>query len=394
MHGESFRLETKVLPEKATQAVGMIKTNPDGGYGGVLSDGVFYAAEVGTYSVMAYIETSELGGLDGINQVQASVSIEVLPVKITEMTMSSESLEMTTGSQATLKVSIAPTNASYKAVRWSSSDEAVATVDQNGTVTAKAAGEVVVTATQTENNISCTCSITVTDPVVEINVGDYYYSDGSTSAELDASKNVIGIVFSTNNPSQQGDLKLAEEYPECTHGYVVSTVEYITPCAVGREWSWADLGAWCTANGYQNYSSEVNSCGYANTEGYIAANAAEIDSYGYTIDFTLFGSTSPLITHRNDVSVPDNASPWYIPSFREMQLLYENRDAVNASIDNISGDSLHVTKTNYDDYMYQYWTSSYDLDNKIIKAFNMTNGSWYGSKTETTSLPVRVILAF
>ena len=68
MHGESFRLETKVLPEKATQAVGMIKTNPDGGYGGVLSDGVFYAAEVGTYSVMAYIVTSELGGLDGIDQ--------------------------------------------------------------------------------------------------------------------------------------------------------------------------------------------------------------------------------------------------------------------------------------------------------------------------------------
>lgn len=394
MHGESFRLEAKVLPEKATQAVGMFKTNPDGGYGGVLTDCMFHADEVGLYSVMAYVETSELGGLDGINQVPATVAIEVLPVKITEMTMSNESLEMTTGSQATLKVSIAPTNASYKAVRWSSSDEAVATVDQNGIVTAKAAGEVVVTATQTENNISCTCSITVTDPVVEINVGDYYYSDGSTSAELDASKNVIGIVFSTNNPSQQGDLKLAEEYPECTHGYVVSTVEYMTPCAVGRGWSWADLGAWCTANGYQNYSSEVNSCGYANTEGYIAANAAEIDSWGNTIDFTLFGSTSPLITHRNDVSVPDNASPWYIPSFREMQLLYENRDAVNASIDNISGDSLHVTRTNYDDYMYQYWTSSYDLDNKIIKAFNMTNGSWYGLKTETTSLPVRVILAF
>lgn len=242
--------------------------------------------------------------------------------------------------------------------------------------------------------MTATCTVTVVEPVTEVKVGDYYYSDGSTSAELDPSKNVIGIVFSTNDPSQQGDLKLTEEYPECTHGYVVSTVEYITPCAVGRGWSWADLGAWCTANGYQNYSSEVNSCGYANTEWYIAANAAEIDSWDYTIDFTLFGSTSPLITHRNGVSVPDNASPWYIPSFREMQLLYENRDAVNASIDNISGDSLHVTRTNYDDYMYQYWTSSYDLDNKIIKAFNMTNGSWYGSKTETTSLPVRIILAF
>ena len=395
MHGETFRLETKVLPEKATQKVQIRWDKPDGSYGGVLNDGQFHAEIVGTYALHAYVETNDLGGLDGIESVQENISIEVLPVKITEMTMSSKSLEMTTGKQATLSVNITPSNASFKGVKWSSSDEDVATVNQNGTVTAVAAGTATVTAYQEENDMTATCTVTVVEPVTEVKVGDYYYSDGTWSTELNTEKTVIGVVFSTNNPQQQGDAKLAEDCPDCTHGYVVSTVEYTSACIKGREWSLADLGAWCAGNGYVTYWNQVSACGYTNTEGYIAANAAGIESNEDIIDFTIFNSSSPLNTHRTGVAVPENASPWYIPSYKEMQLLYENREAVNTAINNVSGNPLHVRRENYDDYMYQYWTSSYDLDNKLIWAFNMTTGEWYEpQKTESTVLPVRIILAF
>ena len=125
-----------------------------------------------------------------------------------------------------------------------------------------------------------------------------------------------------------------------------------------------------------------------------AANAASIQSYGYTVDFTLFNSSSPVAKHRASVSVPSSASAWYVPSYKEMQLLYENREAVNSTINAVSGNPLHVTQLDYDDVNYQYWCSTFDLDEKVIRAFNMTNGDWFGSKTETTVLPVRVILAF
>ena len=51
------------------------------------------------------------------------------------------------------------------AVVWTSSDEAVATVDASGTVTAVAAGEADVTAASKDGKTSLTCKVTVTEPV-------------------------------------------------------------------------------------------------------------------------------------------------------------------------------------------------------------------------------------
>ena len=190
------------------------------------------------------------------------------------------------------------------------------------------------------------------------------------------------------------DSHLRADYPECINGLVVSTVEYTSTAATARAWSYVDAGAWCKNNGYSSYNDQSNPCGYTNTKGYLALNGANISSYGDVVDFTLFNSSSPVVTHRKNVAVPETASAWYVPSYKEMQLLYENREAVNNSINAVSGNPLHIARANYDDYMYQYWISTFDLDNKTIRAFNMTNGSWYGAKTETTSLPVRVVLAF
>ena len=61
-------------------------------------------------------------------------------VELTEFTLSVSSLEMPVGGQATLRVTIKPTNATAAEVTWSSSNEAVATVT-GGVVTGIAAGE-------------------------------------------------------------------------------------------------------------------------------------------------------------------------------------------------------------------------------------------------------------
>lgn len=64
----------------------------------------------------------------------------------------------------TLKVLFQPSNASFRLLNWSSSDERIATVDWNGVVYKHADGEVTITAVTTDgSNLSATCKII--DPI-------------------------------------------------------------------------------------------------------------------------------------------------------------------------------------------------------------------------------------
>ena len=68
--------------------------------------------------------------------------------------------EMEVGETLQLTATVSPDNADDKTVTWSSSDDSIATVDQNGLVTAKAEGKVVITATNSAGQ-SANCMITV-----------------------------------------------------------------------------------------------------------------------------------------------------------------------------------------------------------------------------------------
>ena len=69
------------------------------------------------------------------------------------------------GATTTLTANVLPSNATNKAVTWSSSNTSVATVDQNGKVTAKTAGTATITATAKDGSgKKGTCVVTVTSP--------------------------------------------------------------------------------------------------------------------------------------------------------------------------------------------------------------------------------------
>ena len=67
------------------------------------------------------------------------------------------------GGTAELIAAVRPSNAADPTVTWTSSDETVATVDQNGVVTGVAEGTAVITVTSNETGVSNACTITVVD---------------------------------------------------------------------------------------------------------------------------------------------------------------------------------------------------------------------------------------
>ena len=73
------------------------------------------------------------------------------------------------GETVQLAAVVTPEDATDASLTWSSSDETVATVDENGLVTAVAAGAAVITATANDGSeVSASCSLKVTSVIIDI----------------------------------------------------------------------------------------------------------------------------------------------------------------------------------------------------------------------------------
>jgi uncharacterized protein YjdB len=85
-------------------------------------------------------------------------------VSVTEVTISPESTPVDVGKTVQLQAVVKPDNASNKKLTWTSSNNAVATVDNTGLVSGVSAGPAVITATSV-NGITGTAAVSVSNPV-------------------------------------------------------------------------------------------------------------------------------------------------------------------------------------------------------------------------------------
>ena len=86
-------------------------------------------------------------------------------IAVTGVTLDKSTLSLVVGATGNLVATIAPSNASYKAVSYKSSDEEVATVDNTGKVTAVKAGTAEITVESLmDGSKTAKCELTVTAP--------------------------------------------------------------------------------------------------------------------------------------------------------------------------------------------------------------------------------------
>ena len=90
-------------------------------------------------------------------------------VAVTGVSLNKQTLSLVEGDSETLTSTVAPSNATNKAVSWKSSDASVASVDNSGKVTAVKAGSATITVTTTDGSKTATCSVTVTAKTIEVN---------------------------------------------------------------------------------------------------------------------------------------------------------------------------------------------------------------------------------
>ena len=335
-----------------------------------------------------------------VGALKKKVIVKVLPYYV--KTISFDPVEMQLGQTVTLSPKFtsdvngkAPTNT---AVTWKSSNEAVATVDANGVVTSKAAGNVTITATATDgSNVSGTCAVSITQPWKSFELGDYVVrttgGDIEFASELNAAKSkgtIVGVVVAKTNPRATDSMLPST----CTHGIAVALGE-----GEGKWWSSAPSSSpykvyeWATQNGYQS----TMGVDWSSSKGTHRAGTAELFvGYNNTQALKAFisarGLSSEMISALNAYQgpqLPNGASSYYLPSVAEM-------DAI-AAVSNMSwtlSDKLYAAGgTKFTNAAY--WTVS-DSGNSSSNAakINPLTGALDGAGMKTNAAKFRYVFAF
>lgn len=272
----------------------------------------------------------------------------------------------------------------------------------------------------------------------DLKIGDYYYSDGTTSDGgyrkytdktddiLDIKpvltnpgtgeeRTCIGIVYWVGDPTRitpandaasisnkdklQGDKTLAKDHPGCTHGLVVSLDEKSCAWQANytsvQDWLNSDCSdEFLSVQSGTGASDPLNNIqGYNNTKAIEAFNAA---NSGSQVDVV-----QKVVEYRERVPAPVASSGWYVPSAKELTLLcgedvddiwnnnssgIANRDLINRKLALIGGATPLLSSS-------LYWSSTEYSNNR---AFNVGfgNGNVNGYDKYDNSFRVRFSFAF
>lgn len=326
----------------------------------------------------------------------ASCVVTVSNVYAQSITLDIIKAELSVNETIMLTAMVAPSNVTFKDVKWNSSNSAVASVEcidgspdddiVNGKVTALSEGTTIITASI--EGLAATCEITVNPVQVVLEdpkVGDYYYSDGTWSdgglisingdgtnpvwADVKPApvegKTVIGIVFQTD----QSRMHSVDKENGFTHGYVVCTKSAHAPGSTETMYS-IDEGI-----SFMN-GKKLGSSWYSDLNGYVETLAA-VEMYAGRLDQI---PAFDWVTTDFSPSAPAGTSGWYLPSTGQMWDMMAN----------LCGEEVAEYLLGLRTYGYDitYYNDKFRVSYDVIAKFNSTISLVADSQKEELVPPV------
>lgn len=151
--GGTEALTAYVLPENAANKDVYWSSSDDGV--ATVEGGMVTAKSTGTATLTATT-------VDGLIKASCAVTVVQAGISVTGVKLNKSGLRLAVGKTSQLTPTVIPTNATNKSVTWTTSNPNVATVSATGAVTAKAAGNAIITVTTVDGGYSATCTVKVT----------------------------------------------------------------------------------------------------------------------------------------------------------------------------------------------------------------------------------------
>lgn len=167
---DTFTLKTSITPSNATNK-GVTWKSSNTKVATVTSTGTVKCVGTGTVDITC-------SSNDGKCTAKATFTVNSKAINVSNITISSLGKSLVVGENAQLIATITPSNATNKAVKWSSSNTSVVTVGTTGYVTAKGKGTATIYCESADGYVKAYITITVVEqPVTKITIS------GATSSK-------------------------------------------------------------------------------------------------------------------------------------------------------------------------------------------------------------------
>jgi len=259
---------------------------------------------------------------DGNKTATCAVTVTPANVPVTGVTLDKASLALNVGASETLTATVEPSNATNKAINWSTSNASVATVS-NGTVTAIAAGTATITVTTQDGNKTATCVVTVSVRPEDLGWRTNTWSGSSTFT-------VERNIFTINSNNREDDANFSRVFQVKPNTRYVFSADVTSTAGRSNETQNSTGANICVPSGYHNTAYDHNQGGWQTLELLVdSENNTEITlalRQGY------FGSTVNGITQFKNIKLQERVVASRDSNWNFLCLVLRNCD-VNITVD-------------------------------------------------------------
>lgn len=160
VEGDTEELMATVMPENATDK-GIEWKSSDESVATVSQTGLVTALKEGSSAITVITN-------DGGFKATCDVTVNKKVIAVTGVVLGNTELTLVEGEEEKLAVAVTPENATDKSVVWESGNESVATVSQEGLVTAVGEGKATITVKTNDGGFSASCEVTVKKKVIAV----------------------------------------------------------------------------------------------------------------------------------------------------------------------------------------------------------------------------------